>query len=404
MILESIEHYSKFHKLMNNGTQVDLTKYLTDDLQIYDTSQATKKFDDLHLSVLALKFFKSDISYPVIYAFLVGASKLLRDSKDLKKKGHKDSFRKTVSQVFTALENFHFINYRICKNPSNKIDKPYAGFANDLHESANTLSVNKFLIKLEELFEFLRSNINTKGEFREAFTSISYENKDTDRPVLSYIFHKIETNRIGLQPARFIFPPRDGQLCFDIEHIASRKHVINGNICNQKDFAEFQYDDELIDKEDLKDNIGNLSMMQRELNNDLSNRIPRKKQEFMRNERNTGKYTFHSFLDDYSKIGAKCKECKTIYHKEIGWPKQNILPGTAWEDVPEDTLCPIRLTNGFCNASKDSFDSEWGTYWDKDCIEERAKELSDECYEKVFQIGKGKFPIMSSQYLDKFKS
>ena len=44
--------------------------------------------------------------------------------------------------------------------------------------------------------------------------------------------------------------------------------------------------------------------------------------------------------------------CGYVYDPEIGDPDSGIAPGTAWEDVPEDWVCPI------CGLSKDMFTEE----------------------------------------------
>lgn len=44
-----------------------------------------------------------------------------------------------------------------------------------------------------------------------------------------------------------------------------------------------------------------------------------------------------------------CLVCGYIYDEAQGWPEDGILPGTAWEDVPEDWTCPE------CGASKIDF-------------------------------------------------
>ncbi len=41
-----------------------------------------------------------------------------------------------------------------------------------------------------------------------------------------------------------------------------------------------------------------------------------------------------------------------VYDTELGDPDNGIEPGTAWEDVPEDYVCPL------CGAGKDSFSEE----------------------------------------------
>jgi len=41
--------------------------------------------------------------------------------------------------------------------------------------------------------------------------------------------------------------------------------------------------------------------------------------------------------------------CGYIYDPELGDPDNSIAPGTAWEDVPEDWVCPT------CGLGKDAF-------------------------------------------------
>ena len=45
----------------------------------------------------------------------------------------------------------------------------------------------------------------------------------------------------------------------------------------------------------------------------------------------------------------KCKKCGYVYDTEKGIPKSGIKPGTAFESLPDDWVCPI------CKASKDFF-------------------------------------------------
>lgn len=47
-----------------------------------------------------------------------------------------------------------------------------------------------------------------------------------------------------------------------------------------------------------------------------------------------------------------CSVCGYVYDPEQGDPERGVLPGTAFEDLPEDWVCPI------CGASKDKFDAE----------------------------------------------
>ncbi len=45
-----------------------------------------------------------------------------------------------------------------------------------------------------------------------------------------------------------------------------------------------------------------------------------------------------------------CIICGWIYDEEKGAPEEGLAPGTRWEDVPEDWVCPD------CGAGKEDFD------------------------------------------------
>ena len=44
-----------------------------------------------------------------------------------------------------------------------------------------------------------------------------------------------------------------------------------------------------------------------------------------------------------------CDVCQYIYDPEMGDPSNGVPPGTAWEDVPEDWVCPE------CGVGKEMF-------------------------------------------------
>ena len=45
-----------------------------------------------------------------------------------------------------------------------------------------------------------------------------------------------------------------------------------------------------------------------------------------------------------------CLLCGFIYDEAEGWPEDGIEPGTRWEDVPLNWLCPE------CGAGKEDFE------------------------------------------------
>ena len=49
-----------------------------------------------------------------------------------------------------------------------------------------------------------------------------------------------------------------------------------------------------------------------------------------------------------------CAICGYVYDPEVGDPDNGVEPGTAWEDVPEDWVCPL------CGVDKENFAAEQG--------------------------------------------
>lgn len=45
-----------------------------------------------------------------------------------------------------------------------------------------------------------------------------------------------------------------------------------------------------------------------------------------------------------------CMFCGHVYNEEKGDPKNNVKPGTRWEDVPDSWFCPQ------CGATKADFE------------------------------------------------
>ena len=47
-----------------------------------------------------------------------------------------------------------------------------------------------------------------------------------------------------------------------------------------------------------------------------------------------------------------CDTCGWVYDTEVGDPDNDIAPGTAFEDLPEDFVCPV------CGVGKEDFSEE----------------------------------------------
>lgn len=389
-LLVDIEHYSIFHNLMHKGSIEDFISYFSDDLCIYDKSQGLSKFKGLYRSITALRYFKSELTYPVIYAFLKKLSQFLKD--DLAANSKKDhskraALKKLLPRTLEAFENFQFINYKICSNKGNKIEKPYAAFAGDLFKSQD---IGEFLSALEALFKFFRTNINGFGTFQENFVKISASDKDKN--LVHYIFQRLEENRTNKILPDAIFSPARRTLVYDIEHFAPQDLTTHRN--SQEEHDEYlETHKEIIlneDNENLIDNIGNLVSMCKNLNVDLSNMIPRKKIQYMSEKRNSGSYVMHSFLSDFKVV--KILESEEISSKA---PKSKFNPGDIFrkEIVDKENK---KIEGRGMNPAK--YEKQ---VWNIKCIINRAEELADECYYKVFAIGDSSGPKISEQEFKK---
>ena len=47
-----------------------------------------------------------------------------------------------------------------------------------------------------------------------------------------------------------------------------------------------------------------------------------------------------------------CTVCSYVYDPETGDEGSNVAPGTKWEDVPADYVCPL------CSVGKDLFEAQ----------------------------------------------
>lgn len=389
-LLDDIEHYSKFHFLMHRGSINDFIDYFSNDLGIYDRAQGITKFKGLYRSISALRYFKSELSYPVIYAFLVRLSKFLVEEKVFnsdKDKNKKSALKKLLPRTLEAFENFQFINYKICSNKGNKIEKPYAEYAGNIYKSK---SLGEFLSSLEILFTFMRTNINGIGTFEENFIKISASDKDNN--LIHYIFHKLEESRTGNILAEEIFDPKRKALVYDVEHFAPQE--LSTHMNNEEEYDEYlEIHKEITsneDNENLIDNIGNLVSMDKNLNQNLSNMIPRKKLKFISDNKGTGSFIMHSFLDDF-------KVSKILESEEIS-PQ---APGPKFNTGDILRTEALRIENNkIIKDGKNPAKSEQQT-WNAGCITNRAKELAKECYTEVFAVAEHTGPKISKQEFKK---
>ena len=48
----------------------------------------------------------------------------------------------------------------------------------------------------------------------------------------------------------------------------------------------------------------------------------------------------------------ECVVCGYVYDSRVGSPNEGIAPGTAFEDIPDDWVCPV------CGVGKEQFEPQ----------------------------------------------
>ena len=77
----------------------------------------------------------------------------------------------------------------------------------------------------------------------------------------------------------------------------------------------------------------------------------------------------------------ECIVCGLVYDEKVGWPEEGIEPGTKWEDVPEDWLCPD------CGVGKEDF--ELLEEAPEDDTPHREEPVADKVHAPVVILGTG---------------
>lgn len=282
-LLDELENYSHFHNIMHMGKMNDFVSYIQ---KKKVKCPLEEKQEQYYLSICALRLFKAEVTYPVIYAFFEKFSEHYVDDK---------SYSIQALTFLKALEKFHFVNYKIIQDKGNKIEKPYALFAGRIYR---TKTAKEFMSVIGEFYDFLRSLFLKEERFKEKFLELSYNDKEEIR----YIFHKIEDHYLNGSRQRYKFFDPDKTSSTDIktfnesiEHFWPVTFKVGQHISEEEFNNHKQIDDEI---GELRNNIGNLLVMDPALNDKLKNKIPSKKHEILISLQNNLPKYIRLFIDD----------------------------------------------------------------------------------------------------------
>lgn len=91
-----------------------------------------------------------------------------------------------------------------------------------------------------------------------------------------------------------------------------------------------------------------------------------------------------------------CSVCGFIYDESVGHPESGITPGTKWEDIPDDWVCPL------CGATKAEFEEQEesaGPDVSQAPVEESAEEMRELSFGELSALCSNLSKGCAKQYL-----
>jgi len=301
-LLTEIEEYSRFFKVLENGSKETFFSYFKELIPERIDSQ---DLHEIYISSAALRDFKTIQPLPAIYSFLKKFKELETDSLKPNKKN--------IKVFFKNFENFLFINYKIGENRANAIENITANLAKDLN---NSNSFEEFKKKITSFYRWLEERLDPIEIFKSRFVELKYVNQTKNKRDLRYLFSKHETHlmQVGISE---IYNPEESYPA-DLENI---EHWYPQNPKKKDNLSEI-LDEKL-------HNIGNLLTINAKLNNNkLRNMTPHEKYKYLRDEDKSNKLNVvKTFLKNYSEnefndwgdesISKRAKDLADFSYEEV---------------------------------------------------------------------------------------
>jgi len=191
-------------------------------------------------------------------------------------------------KILTFLHSFHFAYSALCKKRANALEAKYSRFAINISNSINSHDIGTYI---DEFISDLKSILPSYKEFESEFLKLEFSKSNHSKNMITkYVLHNLE---------RYYSNNENIPINISIEHI------IPENVSNTKTL-----------------NIGNLTLLEKEINETLGN------QSFSDKCEGYSKSSYHVIKDLLSKynkenlfteknISSRAKEIAKLYYNEI---------------------------------------------------------------------------------------
>lgn len=269
-LLKNLIDFSRFYKGANitssdaNSSKNDLREYIN----LQDSDWLIKneaKFTEYFSSLISLKSFGVTQHLPLAYGMLNAAIKVHSLNPD---KHCYDILLKLTKNI----EHYHFANTAICQQGGNKVETLYAGFAMEFTQLSTKSDCTD--IKFRELANKLNDKLSSKFVNLTEFTQAFIKNLDDSDDLIFYVFDRLNNRDLEKkrsltydQERTDIYRPFEKKIhrkLYTIEHIFPQ---------NPRQPPTLQ----------LIPSIGNLVIIKQGDNSKLSNKLPKDKFEYIKN-------------------------------------------------------------------------------------------------------------------------
>lgn len=296
--------YSEWHKEVADGNKDAFKNLIFDEYLCgkWPRSNYENHADRLYFSFAALKLFNFKPVFPLLYSYFNKIKKLIQEDKIVKSRN--DKLFGKMEKFLRRLENYHFINYKVCSQKVAFIEKLFAEYAKSVN---NTTSQDELDQHVEALFKKLKADLKPKDEFELSFRQIKYEQKTETKRFLRYIFERFNISRTlratNTDSSIFDYDVKTG--------VPSIEHWAPENPEEGDPYMEIWAS---LEKEAIH-NIGNLLVLLTTTNSMVGNRSPINKSVYIKQLLEEQKITnygfFNEFLENYEPVFEK-------------WGKENI--------------------------------------------------------------------------------